>query len=330
MNNELFMFATANGLTTEADIAYGEVNGYTVAFSGSKYRLNVCICAIIKDEALINHISHMVRILYKKSYSYLSFKNEHYGLRFEFSSSTPLQRIMKLLVEMTEMLKQNGIKDSKFCAYCGEEIQNYCSYIYIDHYAIITHSTCANELHDSLDKIRSKKQSFGGVLLSFLGSFLGALAGAIPWIIIAVFGYFYFILAAVIALGSEYGYKLFKGKNNRYKTPIIIINTIAGALLGTTIVYFIELSQILGTSSLNVLFTAFKYVASSSGWEFYSNYLLTLAVGIGASFIYTSGFNKEQKLSIPTLLRNRTANAINPLISENDSETEVANPNNFL
>ena len=59
-------------------------------------------------------------------------------------------------------------------------------------------------------------------LLGILGAILGAFVGAIPWILVYVYGNLMFsILAFIIALVSFKGYTLLKGKVTK-NTPVII------------------------------------------------------------------------------------------------------------
>ncbi len=56
-----------------------------------------------------------------------------------------------------------------------------------------------------------------------LGGLLGGVVAALPWLILYMFGgYIVSILAFLIALGVNYGYRKFKGRVNR-KLPMIII-----------------------------------------------------------------------------------------------------------
>lgn len=55
-----------------------------------------------------------------------------------------------------------------------------------------------------------------------IGAIIGGLVGCIPWIIAYVyFNFIIAILAMIVAYGALYGYRLFKGKEDK-KLPIII------------------------------------------------------------------------------------------------------------
>ena len=66
------------------------------------------------------------------------------------------------------------------------------------------------------------KEVNGNYISGIIGATIGGIIGTIPWILVYVFGNMMLsILAAVIAIGEFYGYKLFKGKITK-KLPIIM------------------------------------------------------------------------------------------------------------
>lgn len=81
------------------------------------------------------------------------------------------------------------------------------------------------------EKVMKKRYFIG-----FIASLIGALVGAIPWVLLYVYGQMiYSLLAVVIAIGSYYGYKVVKAKVDK-KLPIIIATT---SLMAVTISTFI-------------------------------------------------------------------------------------------
>ena len=74
-------------------------------------------------------------------------------------------------------------------------------------------------------------------LLGILGAILGAFVGAIPWILVYVYGNLMFsILAFIIALVSFKGYTLLKGKVTK-NTPVIIgVISVLTVIISTLII----------------------------------------------------------------------------------------------
>lgn len=74
-------------------------------------------------------------------------------------------------------------------------------------------------------------------LLGILGAILGAFIGAIPWILVYVYGNLMFsFLAFVIALTAFKGYTLLKGKVTK-KTPVIIgVISVLTVIISTLII----------------------------------------------------------------------------------------------
>lgn len=78
--------------------------------------------------------------------------------------------------------------------------------------------------------------------IGFIASLIGALIGAIPWVLLYVYGeMIYSLLAVIIAIGSYYGYKIVKAKIDK-KLPIIIVIT---SLIAVTISTFVVIPILL-------------------------------------------------------------------------------------
>ena len=74
-------------------------------------------------------------------------------------------------------------------------------------------------------------------LLGILGAILGAFVGAIPWILVYVYGNLMFsILAFIIALVSFKGYTLLKGKVTKHTPLIIGIISVLTVIISTLII----------------------------------------------------------------------------------------------
>jgi len=72
-------------------------------------------------------------------------------------------------------------------------------------------------------------------LKGILGGFIGGMIAAIPWLIVGIyFEWMFSALAIPIAVGVNFGYRLFGGKLNR-KLPIII------AVMSIVIIMFVTL-----------------------------------------------------------------------------------------
>lgn len=73
------------------------------------------------------------------------------------------------------------------------------------------------------EPIKKETSSKGSYLTGILGAIVGGAIATIPWVLVYIYGGMMFsILAALIATGELYGYKIAKGKINK-KLPIILM-----------------------------------------------------------------------------------------------------------
>lgn len=77
----------------------------------------------------------------------------------------------------------------------------------------------------------------GSYLIGIVGAIIGGLIAAIPWIIAYVYGGMMLsILAALIAAGEFYGYKICKGKINKHLPKILMILAIIIVTIATLVI----------------------------------------------------------------------------------------------
>lgn len=68
-----------------------------------------------------------------------------------------------------------------------------------------------------------KEKAKGSYITGIIGALIGGIIATIPWILVYVYGQMMFsILAALIAFGEYYGYKIARGKVNK-KLPVILM-----------------------------------------------------------------------------------------------------------
>ena len=93
-------------------------------------------------------------------------------------------------------------------------------------------------------------------VLGTIGALIGAFVGAIPWILMYVYGNtIYALLSILIVVGSFYGYKLTKAKIDK-KLPVILSITSFISITVTTLV-IIPIIYMVYMRSLRILWSVF-------------------------------------------------------------------------
>lgn len=104
-------------------------------------------------------------------------------------------------------------------------------------------------------------------LLGILGAILGAFIGAIPWILVYVYGNLMFsVLAFIIALASFKGYTLLKGKVTKHTSLIIGIISVLTVIISTVIIIpcliLLQKGFVVNMESLSSLYNNSAFVSS--------------------------------------------------------------------
>ena len=82
-------------------------------------------------------------------------------------------------------------------------------------------------------------------LLGTAGALLGAIAGAVPWIIVSMNGRFFALLGILIGILARKGHELFGGKPGRQKILTICCAVFFGVILGNVLPDLIEFGQLI-------------------------------------------------------------------------------------
>lgn len=135
-------------------------------------------------------------------------------------------------------------------------------------------------------------------ITGIIGATIGGLIAAIPWILIYIYGNMLLsLLAAIIAVGEFYGYKICKGKINN-KLPIIIMIL---AIIIVTVVTFLILPTMMLIKqnvpvSIETITNLYSYSEFTSAMT--TDYIVSIIFTILGAGIITSNI-KKQLLSNP-------------------------------
>ncbi len=88
-----------------------------------------------------------------------------------------------------------------------------------------------------INQDETKEKAKGSYLAGIAGAIIGGAIGAIPWILVYIYGNMMLsLLAVLIAAGEFYGYKLFKGKMTKLTPAIIMMIAIVIVSVATLLV----------------------------------------------------------------------------------------------
>ena len=148
-----------------------------------------------------------------------------------FQTSIGLNKRIKAFCE-TELPRfaDLGFPGVARCAFCGKPLADSATKWALakpDDVALPLHENCFYDFERQIgDNAYKKAAEPGRKVLPVIGALLGGLVGAIPWVILYVFGYFAAIAGFLIGLCANYGHKLLGGKPGKARVFWVIFTIV--------------------------------------------------------------------------------------------------------
>lgn len=225
------------GMQINRGVAFGEIEGYCFTFRDGMGTKNVSIGISFDEDG--NNRANVFGHLHenKKKFAIRDFSYEHHTLTILFHDTFgTLNRIKEFINTCIEILKDNHIKGSEFCASCGNSV-NYepSEIVLLNGNAVRLHSSCMQQILDKNDSFYAANDTSTkerSVVRGLIGALIGAFVGAIPWAIVLYFGYITSLVGVVIGLCIKKGYELFGGEQGKAKLIIMLVLVIPTVILG--------------------------------------------------------------------------------------------------
>lgn len=143
------------------------------------------------------------------------------------------------------------------------------------------------------EQIKQEKSVKGSYLTGILGAIVGGVIATIPWILVYVYGEMMFsILAALIAVGELYGYKIAKGKINK-KLPVILMVIALVIVTVTTLVIIPTLLIANEGISVNLTNISRLYENGEFATAMMKDFIISLIFTILGASIVTANIKKQ-------------------------------------
>lgn len=143
------------------------------------------------------------------------------------------------------------------------------------------------------EQIKQEKSVKGSYLTGILGAIVGGVIATIPWILVYVYGEMMFsILAALIAAGELYGYKIAKGKINK-KLPVILMVIALVIVTVTTLVIIPTLLIANEGISVNLTNISRLYENGEFATAMMKDFIISLIFTILGASIVTANIKKQ-------------------------------------
>lgn len=150
------------------------------------------------------------------------------------------ETLAAILAKVTGLLKEKGIPGHDACTQCGGSDNTFIAYV--GDIPLSLCDTCFQQLEaDFLEAERQHEQADKNYLPGSVGALLGALVGAIPWTIVAYFGFLAAILGFLIGRAALFGYKLFGGIPGRGTKWIVLLAALISLVLAELVILALQI-----------------------------------------------------------------------------------------
>lgn len=292
MNTKLEQYCYHNKLEIYGNIGYGTYNGY---------EMNISYVALDNVTPIHIHISFYANIQNKKAIyqrivqqrvKFLKVELDEFGVSLGLNGLTLnsiLNNLNNTLDLITDIIKENNGKNSEYCPVCGKEFSDEAKVYDVKNIKVKLDPECVNSINEAIEEGNKNFEEIpNNYGKGVVGLLLGALIGAVSYVILFMLGFISAISAFLsIMLGSLF-YKKFGGKPNKVMVVMAALISVSSLLL-TVFVLYMNAATILapeyGFSTTGMEAFSDMMTVSEFSTEFTSNLLMTiLFTALGAGF----------------------------------------------
>lgn len=279
-------WAARQGWSQDKNVIYGYYNDYLfTAGDGQGFKFFAVSVPKIDSASQEQVLARLMIRRKELKIANLDFQDHILTVQVaEKFKSMGIQDIEAVLKEMAGALAEAGAVQNS-CQDCGVETQDK---VLINHTAIHFCPSCYDSLSQNIDAALQEfetedKNYFQG----FMGAILGAVVGAIPWVLVEAFtGVIAAFLGALIGLAAYKGYQLFQGKVGPATRWLIILATIFGlvfAQASVLVIFIIQLEIPLTMENIAIILAAPGLLRELGGSFLFS----LLMAGLGVSSLFS-------------------------------------------
>lgn len=204
-------------------------------------------------------------------------------LSFEFDSLTS-EEVEDQIRFILKILIGNSVPGITNCQLCNTSLdESETVLIKVNNRHMRVHETCHEKLENDIKKHNASNE--GNYITGIVGAILFGAIGTIPWVLISIAGWYASLLGMVIALCSNFGYNLFKGKKGRVKSATLVIVLVAMVISAGFVTQLYELFKYLGEEGITdvTIIDGLRFVIAilKEDSEFAQSFITNSLMGIG-------------------------------------------------
>ena len=215
------------GMNTTSPSAYGMLGEYPViaTFTGGKNWITLLMSVDMTS------VKTCFKELRKENKQFSFMLNvQSLKVTLNVKDKTREEDWNRLTAELIAALKQKGVRPDITCGICGRPECDAVMF-WDSHYSPV-HTSCVHTVENQAKEQVEKNEVEGNYAAGVVGAILGAFVGVIPTLLtIILMNSIWSVLFALIPICICFGYKLFKGKTNKFMIVITIILSVLSVFL---------------------------------------------------------------------------------------------------
>lgn len=242
MNKKIKEYFTNKGLTINKETGYGVIKGYEtnlICMPYSQAPVMLHISTYVTDEVKPKIIS----VINNMNVKMLNASFTPYGLLIGLNDITIkklLNRLDNILDSIYAILIDYEALPKEYCPLCGGILKENAKTYNIEGMSIMLDPDCVEKVNLAIEQENKDfEKAPNNYLRGFLGTLVGAIVGAMSFIVLYMMGFISAISAFVSILLGAYLYKKLGGKPNKMMIVFTAVTTLVVLLLTVFVLYIV-------------------------------------------------------------------------------------------
>ena len=282
MNKKIRAFFEERGFVVEGNNAYGKIGNFNASMNETMLDNVAPVKIQLSLHAVGPTRSRILNDLRALKFKFFRVEANLYGILLGFNGMT-INSLLKNLPDMLDkivgVLNKHGALGENYCPLCGKELVagQYQTYTVENWIKVDLDEECVGKLNNVIKKENEDfAKAPNNYLKGTLGALIGALAGAVAYIILASIGYIAAISAVLAVFLGNYFYVKFGGKANNVKNIIVALVSLVVLVLACVGIYYVEVGSVIAANNLNM--TPFELIFSDEELTGYFVYDMAMNV----------------------------------------------------
>ncbi len=263
-NQGLMSSLRAMGFIPSGKLWCGTWKGYAITFRpGLDSTLAMAVRAKRNDGKLVKAVKRGVKDSGIRGVSGYLCQGDAFVFTVRVGKADPEAQLSRFLDVFSQTLRECGAPPAETCAVCRESRPDSTCLIGTNQ---PVHRVCVQNMTHQVKEQAEDNRNNGSFATGLIGAVLGMLVGLIPSILSILFlQYIVALLFALVPLASMWGYRKFRGVQNRAATAAVVLLSLLGVLvLEFTVVVLSLVREYSAPIGKAIQYTA-SYVFSAEG-----------------------------------------------------------------